>query len=194
MYKPVPTKGTTKEGLKIIMFDAVQNCRAEQCPIFNDCKYLKTGRCTVEINYLRAVFDSVNDMVGKDTTQGVLNKVTLHLLPLFHQLIRFQIYAYSVQDVCYTTTRGQIRAHPIFKEIRDTLRSIENTQASMGIDGEYIRALGSLGSGRKGRRAIEDAVKYGEDGFRERWQKENFDGSVFPEGRATHPKRSARGG
>jgi len=125
--------------------------------------------------------------------QGVLNKVTLHLLPLFHQLIRFQIFAYSVPDVCYTTNNGSIKAHPIFKEIRDTLRSIENTQSSLGTDGEYIRALGALSPGRGGRKAVIDATKRGEVGFRDRWQTENFDSSVFPEGKNTHAVRAKTG-
>ena len=192
LYKPVPTKGNTKDGFQLIMFDAVQNCRAERCPIFHDCKYMKTGRCTVEMNYLKALLDSMTQMIGNDMSQGVLNKITLHLLPLFHQLIRFQIFAYSVEDVCYTTPNGQHKAHPIFKEIRDTLRSIESTQSSLGTDGEYITALGSLGLGRKGRKAIEDAHKKGEVGFRDRWQTENFDKEVFPEGKSEHPVRVRR--
>lgn len=194
MYKPVPTKGMTKDGLQMIMFDAVQECRGEYCPIYVDCGYMKSGRCTVEMNYLKALLDSMTEMIGNDMDQGVLNKVTLHLLPLFHQLIRFQIHAYSVVDVCYTNPRGVIKAHPIFKEIRDTLRSIENTQASLGTDGEYIRALGALGSGRRSRKAIEDAIKKGEVGFRDRWQSENFDNAAFPNGKSENPKRVARGG
>ena len=194
MYRPVPTKGLTKGGLQMIMFDAVQECRGEYCPIYVDCKYMKSGTCTVEMNYLKALLDSMTQMIGNDMDQGVLNKITLHLLPLFHQLIRFQIYAYSVSDVCFTTNNGTIRAHPIFKEIRDTLRSIENTQASLGTDGEYIRALGALGSGLRGRKAVEAAMKKGEVGFRDRWQTENFDSDVFPEGKSEHPKRVSGGG
>lgn len=144
LYRLVPTKGKTKLGHRMIALDAVRECVGEECPVYDQCPYTKNGKCTVERGYLEAVMNSLYEMVGRDMNQELLNKITLHLLPLFHQLVRFQIFAYSVSEVCYTTARGLLKMHPVFKEIRETIRAIEATQKSMGIDGEYIRALDSL--------------------------------------------------
>ena len=70
--------------------------------------------------------------------QLLLNKISLHLIPLFHQIIILKIEAYNITEVVYTNKHGGKKINPIFKEIREVISSIEKTQRSMGIDGEYM--------------------------------------------------------
>jgi hypothetical protein len=175
-----PTKGETHNNLLYIAVDAVQQCQEEGCPVFSMCPYEKDRavRCAVEMKYIEAVIKSITDMIRTDTNQLVLNKITLHLLPLFQQLVRFQIEAYAVRRTVYTTVQGQYKVHPIFKEIRETIKAIEGTQKSLGIDGEYIQALEM---GRTGLRTIGQETQkkgYAETDFRDRWNNEAFKGGL----------------
>jgi len=181
LYRLTPTKGFIKGDLRYIAIDAVRDCAAEQCPVFDKCPYQKVGKCTVEAKYLEAVMDSYMDMVKKDLNQELLNAFTLRLLPLFHQLVRFQIFAYSVDEVFYTTARGLVKPHPVFKEIRETIKSIEATQRSIGLEGEYNRALGNLKQpGTLPSAEHEEDISNLPRGsnWREEWNKRYFDNNL----------------
>lgn len=179
LFRLVPTKGFTKENLRMIAIDAVRDCRGEDCPVHNKCPYVKNGKCSVEMGYLHAVLNSMTDMIKKDMTQELLNGITLRLMPLFHQLVRFQIFAYSVDNVSYTTARGLIKMHPVFKEIRETIRAIEATQRSLGLEGEYNRALGNLKNpGILPRSRDDNEQPPGGTNWREQWNKHYFDDNL----------------
>jgi len=162
----------------MIALDAIRDCRGEDCPVYVKCPYAKVGKCSVEMGYLEAVKRTLLDMVGRDMTQEILNKITLHLMPLFHQLVRFQIHAYSISEVCYTTSRGLLKVHPIFKEIRETIRAIEATQKSLGIDGEYIRALEALKKPGLIPKTTDEDVRDVPGDWRERFNKQGFDNAL----------------
>ena len=137
---PDPTKGITEEGNTWIIWDAVRNCRVKKCPIYKVCAYAKgkNKKCKAEIKYISSVFKSIDNSVGDKMTQLLLNKISLHLIPLYHQLVILKIEAYAVDSVIYYNKQGAMKINPIFKEIRETISSIEKTQRSMGIDGEYL--------------------------------------------------------
>jgi len=179
MYSALPTKGKYSDDVKqVILFTAVRPCAMENCPIYDLCPYTKSPnhKCKVEVTYLDAVFNSLCDIVQGHVDQAMMNKFTLHLLPLHQQLIKFKIKAYSIEDVCYTTTRGSIQMHPIFREIRDTIRAIEATQKSLGLDLEYAKHLGQIG-----KRPAKDAGKYGDPDYWDDWR-QDLDEDLFPEG------------
>lgn len=193
MYTVKPTKGeyrfkkedgtlvppkTPQDKIHIIQFTAVRNCRLERCPIHDLCVYTKNSneKCKVELLYLDAVFKSLCNIVRNKMTQEVMNKFTLHILPLHQMLIRFKIKAYSVEDVCFSTVQGAIKVHPIFKEIRETINSIEKTQKSMGLDLEYTRALGMIG-----KRPKDGVDPHGDSDYWDDW-KDDLESDIFPEG------------
>lgn len=189
LFRPTITKGLMTSGHRIIMFDAVQECRNLDCPIVRSCPYAKSGKCSVETKYLKAIFESITEEMVKHMTQPLLNKITLHLIPLFHQLIRFQMCAYSVAEPVYETRLGVIKVHPIFKEIRECIKGIEQTQKSMGVDLEYIAAMSGVMGGMKPLKAANPDL--GDPNYYDRWQSEN-EGQVFPEGVATGVRRVRR--
>ena len=134
-----PTKGGFK-GHKLIIFDAVQKCRGEDCPLRDLCPYENTGKCTEETKYVDAVFDAIIDDMGDSLTQKFLNKVSLHLMPLFGMLVKMKKVALAVEEPTYVTAQGQVKMHPIYEEIRRIISAIERTQRSLGMDGEYLEA------------------------------------------------------
>lgn len=192
LYRPTPTKGLIKTGQRLICFDAVQRCRAEACPIHDACPYAKSGNCNVIMKYLDAVRDSILDEIEDRMTQGLLNKISLHLVPLFHQLIKLQIEAYAVVDPIYRTAQGQYKVHPIFKEIRSIINAIESTQRSMGMDLEYSRAMtDTMGKLRGIKGATPSDPERGDPDYFERWKRMN-QSDVFPDGPASNVSRAKR--
>lgn len=198
MFAPRPTKGYIGTGERLIMFDAVRKCRDQECPLDQECPYDRSGVCQVERTYLKAVLDDLVKIPRKKMTQEFLNKVSLHLVPLFHQLIRFQMRAYTVEEVCYVTNQGAIKVHPIFAEIRKTIAAIENTQKSLGIDLEYHRALGLVrGAGKATKERDPEAYgdpDYAEDvGSGEMDEvREELDEALFPKGKGKPEKPTYR--
>lgn len=185
MFSPTVTKGAIPSGHTIITFDAVRDCSGDRCPISEACPYTHAGKCTVETKFLKNIFASIVDNIDQNKmTQELLNKITLHLMPLYHQLIRFKKKAFSIEDVCFMSVQGGPRIHPIFREIRECIRHIESTQRSMGIDGEYERAMGLdrfTGRGRSGELGSPEAW--------EQWQKPSLGREVFPDGIRKEVKR-----
>jgi len=189
LYNPRPTKGLTKDGFQVLMFDAVRPCRDDRCPLDEVCPYSRQGKCQVEMQYLAAIQKHLIEIPRNKMTQEFMDKVTLHLVPLFHQLIRFQIRAYAVEEVCYTTAQGAIKVHPIFAEIRKTIQAVESTQKSLGIDLEYHRALGLAGKGLRTAARGRDPEAYGDNGYTDAMSeeveemREEIEDSLFPEGK-----------
>ena len=64
--------------------------------------------------------------------------------------------------------------HPIFKEIRETIKSIEATQKSLGLDGEYIRALENAQTGLRRIGQDKNLKGMSEIDFRDRWNNTAF--------------------
>jgi hypothetical protein len=197
MYAPRPTKGFLKTGQRLITFDAVRPCRDDRCPCDDVCPYARGGKCLVEIKYLEAISENLVAIPGNLLTQEFLDKVSLHLIPLFHQLIRFQIRAYGVDDPCYVTAQGAIKVHPIFAEIRKTIAAIESTQKSLGVDLEYHRALG-LVKGLKTATKDRNPDAYGDPEYADAVSdetddmKEEIQSALFPEGVRREVKRARR--
>ena len=187
-----PTKGDLR-GHKWIIFDAVTQCQAEDCPLFNICPYEKTGKCSVESKYATAIFETIIDDIGDKLTQRLLNKISLHLVPLYGMLVKMKKVALSITSPTYETVQGAKKIHPIFREIREVISSIEKTQRSMGIDGEYGAARTLMPANGNGSGWEEPPMQGDDDYMDDLFKEENRQVSkeLFPEGTG-HPKRSVR--
>ena len=191
-----PTKGL-RQGLKWIIFDATPECRGEECENYHLCPYEKVGKCTVESKYVSSVFDSIIDDIGDKLTQRLLNKISLHLFPLFQQLVRMKLVSLGIKNPVCSNNRGGLYIHPVYAEIRNIINAIERTQRSMGLDGEYYEVKGWL-------RGKKDGAQYmpGDNGLPSangdsNWvaqmsevEKEETAQELFPEGKRRGVKRS----
>ncbi len=188
-----PTKGDLR-GHRWIIFDAATRCQAEDCPLFTDCPYEKVGKCTVETKYTTAIFDSICDEIGDKLNQRTLNKISLHLFPLYSQLIKMKKVALGITNPTYNTVQGAKKIHPIFREIREVIKSLESTQRSMGIDGEYSNARTGFGNGGGEGSGWESNPREGDGDYADvlfKIDKPKLTSEVFPEGTGI-PKRSVK--
>lgn len=194
LFRPTVTKGITKSGQRLILFDAAQRCTGDlppddprRCPITERCPYQKAGKCSVETGYLKALMESLYEDIGTAMNQRLLNKISLNLFPLYQQLIRLQILAYSLHSPMYTTPQGTPKMHPVFAEIRKTIASIETTQRNMGMNDEFLNAMNKFYEDR-GVKGLKSAnPDWGDQATLDRFQR-----GVFPDGERRGVRRVRR--
>jgi len=174
-----PTKGAVaKTGLILIAFDAIQECKGSDCPIYEDCPYVKKGRCTIELKYLDAVQTSIFKDIGTKMTQNLQNKITLFVMPMFQQLIRMKMEAFSVQRVTYVNRQGTVKIHPIYSEIRSVIQSLCRTMEHLGMSGDYLDAI-EASPGDAAHWNIYDGMS----GYAAHLARNDAEKSLFPDGR-----------
>ena len=159
-------------GRPVLRWDPATQC-SERCPIACDCTYKKQGKCSIEVLYMNTVF---NNLVHPDLKKGIadrlndieLQRVGLHLVPLYHQLIKMKKEAYAVKTLSHVNKQGSIKIHPVFGEIREIIRCIAKEVKDLGINQKWEEKFGKagvmdLGSGV----GIEELMSQGDPGFYE---------------------------
>jgi hypothetical protein len=114
-------KGLVRKNVKMFAWDGIRDCYPE-CPMIDECKYLHKGKCAVQVQYAQALYKAI---LGTYTylDEPTLFKVGTELIPLYVQLSRFQIIELSLPNPIIYGNAGP-KMHPIYNEIRDTLRCI----------------------------------------------------------------------
>lgn len=144
---------------KVFSWDAVDLCEKNECLAWKRCPYKKTINanpvyehlCYVEYNYLRAVEYVLFTDLAPRFSQDSLMQAGLQLVPLYRMLCKFQIAEMSVgiKDVII---QGKVMplAHPIYREIRQTIKSIGDCWGSLGIRGtKAMELVDDLANGRQ---------------------------------------------
>lgn len=133
------------EGKRIAVWDAVGECSRSACTLHLDCPYLlqiesvnKSSPCLVQSNYVKYVFDSIVVANVDKLSQMQMDQIGFHLLPLYQHLIKFKMVEFSLTtmgDIAERNLRtGGLTIHPVYKEIRDTLKHIDSLWSSIGIN------------------------------------------------------------
>jgi len=123
--------------VQLIMWDALPDC-VEECPIYTTCPYASMQRrrlkCEMRRRYLESVMGSLEKGVQK---KDEMSSLTIGLLtaPLFNHLISFKIFAHSLQ---HSVMSGR-KVHPIYKEIRATIKEINGLLKDLGLTADGKR-------------------------------------------------------
>ncbi len=127
-------KAVPGEEVKIWSFDAIGECTFEECPAFIDCSYKSRGdKCGVQLSYIRSIWGMIYDNYSERFTEPFLFRIGTHMIPLYKGLCKMKIQEIGVENVCYTTDKGSIMIHPIYKEIRAQLTTIGKEWSSLGM-------------------------------------------------------------
>lgn len=130
-------KGEIREGIDLISWDAIQKCNKDICPIGKSCQVasvLANRPCAVQTQYLQSFVDTVFQTYrGLDESDAY--KVGMHLVPMYSQLCRLKILEKAQENVMYYDRHGSPSIHPVYKEIRDTLKTISTLWKDIGIKG-----------------------------------------------------------
>lgn len=130
-------KGEVREGMNLIAWDSIQVCRPEGCPIgaAGICMYAEDSRdapCRVQTEYLQS-FVAVVFRTYKSLDEADTYRIGMHLVPLYSQLCRMKLVEKSIEQVLYYDKHGNPGVHPIYKEIRDTIKVISNLWKDIGM-------------------------------------------------------------
>jgi hypothetical protein len=131
---PVLSKGMYGK-YPVVMWDAVNTCRGLSCTLGSNCTYfiarggVTTGyKCDLEVRYLAYVFDTIMAVTQKrEMSAEVLHTVGLFIVPLYHHLIKFKKAEYGLRGV----VDGLGKVSPIYKEIREIMRTIRGMMADL---------------------------------------------------------------
>ena len=122
----------------LLLWDFVGKCNKSKCSLYNICEYrksylmspdnpMRTDKCLLHLRYLKNVVSAVMEKVdnkGEMKHEQVL-KLGYSMLPLYTQLFKFKLWEYSNNDIMMQTKDG-VKVHPIYKEIRDTIKTINS--------------------------------------------------------------------
>jgi hypothetical protein len=131
------TKQGSKDLVRFAVWNVITPCRQEECPIYDDCPYedrkKKGGKCRVEQGYV----NSIGDMVYRNF-KGVFSEdqffiVGMHVLPLYRHLCRLKIWEWSVREVMYEDDKGRRHLNPIYREIREQIKTISAQWRGLGV-------------------------------------------------------------
>ena len=164
-YELKLSKGRLVKGSDIWVYawDAVQDCRGEACPAANLCTYEWKGRCSVEMSYIRAITDVVYANYSDELTEPLLWRIGTHLVPLYKMLCKLKIEELGTRGVTRVDDKGRVMVNPVFKEIRETLKAINNEWRALGLtsigdagitDEEFVGDGGHSGRTGRGRRKV----------------------------------------
>ena len=129
-------KGTVRTGVTLFAWDGVQECNHEICPVSEMCSYIKRGKCAVQMDYLKTLYNAIlNTYPYLDNV--MLFKIGMQVIPLYVMLVKMQMVELSLDGPTYTTEKGAILPHPIYKEIRETLKAIHTMWKDLGLSFQF---------------------------------------------------------
>ncbi len=129
-------KGNNTEGNMTYSWDVGQKCQHQDCPAIVECHYEEKieegGICKVMRNYIRSAAVVLYES-QKGISAAQRFQIGMQIMPLYRILCKLKIAEVGVINPVYHTERGSIGVHPIFKEIRETIKSIDVVWRGLGV-------------------------------------------------------------
>lgn len=124
-------------------WDHVQPCTSD-CPAYvrpDVCPMTRnSNNCPVMKEYLEAVVDLLHtkvpniELVGEDA----LWRLGMHIMPLYRMLCKMKIAEACVSGILYSDDKGRLKANPIYKEMRETIKQVESMMKEIGFGGKLL--------------------------------------------------------
>ena len=159
-----------KNSQKILVLAYVQDCPGSDCPIRMKCseEYKHVGKCTIETRFLNTIYHVWIDReegIGDVITQGQLNRLGTHVMPLYAILIKLQKEFWGIERVVYTDKKGVKHISPVLRELRDTMKAVGYEIDKAGLEKTWEKKWGGgkpLPSGLSTKEQLQ--VKFGNVG------------------------------
>lgn len=124
------------------MWDVVMDCMHHDCPLHHRCPYFRRikkiknlDKCKVQMEYINIVYKALMDRFdcAKITNEQVM-RIGMQVLPLYTQLFKMKMIEFNVgmDDVVSKSGKGGKSIHPIYKEIRELIKTINTVWKSVG--------------------------------------------------------------
>jgi hypothetical protein len=146
-------RGTGRSGNSLYSWDALQDCTGDDCPAAPSCQYLQKVRgrgeemekCKVMASYLKSVSTTILGNYEDQMDEGQLFRVGMHIVPLYRNLIKMKIEEIGISRVVTVAENGKMSINPLYKEIREYIKLIEQMWKSVGISGVMVSPPGDDG-------------------------------------------------
>lgn len=148
-------------GVYLIAWDVAEDCTHEECPLYEKCAYKDhwhmkkegqgkpgyTNKCLLQQRYLKNVLHAVIEKMAlrQDNNKEQVIRMGLHITPLYAQLFKFKVWEYGNQELVYTSEKGTPKVHPVYKEIREIIKTIEGVWTKIGGGKKNARGAGEIG-------------------------------------------------
>lgn len=132
----------------MMMWDVAMDCLKEDCPFHNKCSFVKKGteKCTAQVEYVNIVYMAMMDRfdVAKITDEQII-KIGMQIIPLYTQLFKMKMIEYGLdyRGVVNEGKGGSLSIHPVYKEIRELMKTINSVWKSVGNENIRINRKGS---------------------------------------------------
>ena len=133
-------RGKSPAGKQLWSWDALTECTNHACPAAARCHYIREDlvapeKCQVMLKYLKAVSQVVFGQYEAVLDEGQLYRVGMHIIPLYRNLCRFKIYELGLRSVVHSDDKGKVSVDPVYKEIREHIKLLEQMWKSVGLTG-----------------------------------------------------------
>lgn len=143
------SKGFFAEDTLFYAWDAVDFCSGTNCIATEVCPYTQSGinkatgkfeqrKCAVQKNFLRSLSVILYRNYYEIISESQLYRIGMHLMPLYKMLSKLYIVELGVERVAYSDAKGMVRVHPVYKEIRETVKSISQEWHNLGLSNSPI--------------------------------------------------------
>ena len=166
LYPTISADGQKRKA--VFRWDPAGPC-SERCVVWEECPYREKakekGLCKLEKVYLNRVYRNmmvVNDMLSDFDLQ----RIGMHLMPLYQQLIRLKKVAFAVENdlIEHDRKSGRSYIHPVFKEIREVLKEIGKELKDLQLEKKWQMKFGDQIKGV----GIEELMEKGDPGYYEK--------------------------
>jgi len=126
-----------KHGMVNYAWDVVQKCQGVDCPAHEMCPYIEVlaveDECKVMKRYMRSVSLVMYEAQSKNITAAQRYQIGMHIIPLYKTLCKMKIAELGIGSVTQMTSRGTLQIHPIYKEMREIIKVIDQVWKSIGV-------------------------------------------------------------
>lgn len=131
-------RGKSPSDKQLWSWDALTECAAQHCPAATRCHYLSEShdppeKCMVMLKYIKSVSQVTLGAHESQLDEGQLYRIGMHIIPLYRNLCRFKIYELGLRDVVHTDDKGKRTVDPVYKEIREHIKLLEQMWKSVGL-------------------------------------------------------------
>lgn len=137
------------DGKRLMYIAQAPRCDRESCPIGEECpssRKHKTKCLVIRDFAMNLFFDLVDPETGLGDvlSQIQINRIGVHLIPLYLQYIRFFIETINLEKTYYEDNQGRKYVWPQFKALREARTAIKAELNDLKIDALWERKFGNL--------------------------------------------------
>lgn len=131
---PIVTLVTEKCSVPLIVWNNIMDC-SEDCLIHSSCSVKKEEKCSVMRDYISNILNSAVNVHGSYLNEKDMITIGMLIIPLYSQLFKLKIMEKSIgmDGMIRFNKQGTWSMHPVYREIRDCVKSIESMWNRVGM-------------------------------------------------------------